>query len=69
MEKMISLKELECLLNAEWDRHMSVVKNTKNSKTMRHAYHGGALAIGVLANKLGIKLAYRKAYEEAEKNA
>lgn len=69
MEKMISLKELEYLLNAEWDRHMSVVKNTKNSKTMRHVYHGGALAIGVLANKLGIKLAYRKTYEEAEKNA
>lgn len=32
MEKMISLKELECLLNAEWDRHMSVVKNTKIAK-------------------------------------
>lgn len=69
MEKMISLTDLEHLLNAEWDKHMSVVKNTKNSKTMRHVYHGGALAIGVLANKLGIDLAYRKAFEEAEKNA
>lgn len=69
MEKMISLTDLEHLLNAEWDKHMSVVKNTKNSKTMRHVYHGGALAIGSLANKLGIDLAYRKAFEEAEKNA
>lgn len=68
MEKMISLTDLEHLLNAEWNRHMNVVKNTKNSKTMRHVYHGGALAIGVLANKLGIELAYKKRFDESEGN-
>ena len=66
MEKMINLNEIEHLINAEWNRHMSVVKNKKNSKTMSHVYNGGALAIGVLANKLGIELAYKKRFDESE---